>query len=744
MTIKLTLRVTNVRSANPFGFGGCIFSGRAIDAQGDTIDAKTLYVVRASSGVIGDVRVEKGQWWNVSGSAVEQTRVVDSFKFQEWQIIPTEASLVRLSGEHIVTFLAESDEFKGVGIVKARRLWERFGDELYRILDEANAELLTELLTKEIADHMIRAWAAHGDSFTLQWMQKNKFDVSMARRVIKFFGRKTVEKIEEDPYRLLSFCGGWNEVDTFARQQLGVSDDDPRRLFAAIEESLYRVFERGHTAGTVSMLEPHLAAILNTSKSRARLRSLIHDAIDAGLNNGSYAIGNDDMLHPLGAMVMEMTVAEAFHRRVCQGDAARLLQSSRVEEIIEAHQATLPFPLTHEQRRAVQTANDNAAAIIVGGAGVGKTTVLQTLYQIYDAADVRVYQVALAGRAAKRMQEATGRNASTIASFLKSIKPEDLQGKTVVVIDEASMVDIITMSSLCERLPDEARLVCTGDPNQLMPVGPGLVLHELVEVSSVPKVELTAVKRYGGDIAKAAAEIRRGHWPSLGENPAADISFISCAPIQMAGVIVDLYDRDPLNTQILTMRKNSADGTKILNELCQQRYTASGRKLTVWSDFHEKDVFTGFNLNDLVICTRNRWDFGIQNGSLGKLVKISDSPMPILDKDGIEIGSSIATIEWDDGCRRPVTEELLNDLNLGYAITIHKAQGSQWPVVIVALSENRLLDRTMIYTAVTRARSKVIIVGDRDAAMRAVKAPPKAHGRRTGLEKMLKGDFAVI
>ena len=432
-----------------------------------------------------------------------------------------------------------------------------------------------------------------------------------------------------------------------------------------------------------------------------------------------------------------MNVARSMADRLLPANNVPLLRCQHVDSIVATYEATEGIMLNDEQRLAVHTASANALSLIVGGAGVGKTTVLKALYKIFDEASTRVFQVALAGRAAKRMLEATGRPASTIASFIRNVTEEDLAGRCVLVIDEASMVDIITMSRLCEMLPAHVRLVLAGDRSQLMPVGPGLVLHAMADVAGIPKIELTVVKRYGGSIALAAQAVRDGIWPDLPNDASAPISFIACAQVSMAEVIVGLYEEDAANTQILTPRRNSVDGTKAINALSQSRFTKTGRPLLVYVEEFDSMAGTGFYLGDQLLCTRNLWDWGLQNGSLGRLVEIEDVPRLLTNADGVEIGHAIGWVHWDDGERRPILESMLDDLELGYAVTVHKAQGSQWQRVIVAITGSRMLDRTLIYTAMTRAQSQVIIVGDPSAARQAVEALPRAHTRNIGLGLLL-------
>ena len=748
-----TLRIATLRSQNPTGFGGCIFTGTPIDPQGNVLDARTYFVVKASRVVLGHTCVQVGQWWRITGETKQNSLVVNGYQLTEWQILATEASLLLPSGEHIVSLMAESAEFKGIGFVKARRLWESFGEGLYGILDRGDIAPLATILTEESAHQVIEAWSLYGDTRTLQWLHSKGFDSATGRKVVAFFGRDTADKIEADPYRLLSFCATWQQVDTLARQQFGIYETDHRRLQGAIEEACYRLFSEGHTVATPEVLLVKLLPILGRPAADISWRNLVQQSLARGATNGSYVIGVGGSLHPLGPFVMENVVARAVSDRL-HLESTQLLTRDAVEEMVIAYENTEGIALNAEQNRAIQMAATHAFALVTGGAGVGKTTVLKAIYRLYDAAGVHIFQMALAGRAAKRMQEATGRAALTIASFLRNTKPAELTRPCVVVIDEASMVDIITMSRLCELIPAHARILLVGDPNQLMPVGPGLVLHELTTVGAIPLVELKVVKRHGGGIAAAALAIRDGVWPDFSDLESAPICFLPCAVQSprfgieeaetLENTILRLYLQDPENSQILSSRRNGVDGTKGLNTLLQKHSTSKAAPLLVWTSEHDCPEHTGFHLGDLLLCTRNRWDWGLQNGSLGKLVQIEETPRLLENEEGIALGYALAWVLWDDGERRPIVETMLDDLELGYAITVHKAQGSQWPRIIVPMSGNRLLDRTLIYTAVTRAQHQVILVGDEDAARTAVQGLPRAKQRKVALGSVLTGLMASL
>jgi exodeoxyribonuclease V alpha subunit len=736
---QLTLRVTRLRSQNPRGQGGAIFTGLQIDCTGNVQDAAGYLVVRASNRVLAGVSVEQGQWWDVAGNLRSHAVEVNGYRMIERQVEATSATLVRPSGEHIVTLLAENPTFEGIGQVKARKLWEAFGEQLYEILDEADVETLSTQLTPEIARKVTRAWSMYGDAKTLKWLQTHGFDVAVGKKVVEFFGAETSARIEEDPYRLLSFCATWRQVDDLARGKLALAVDDPRRLRGAIEEACYRLFAAGHTLVQRPTLKSTVGNILGSRISSLNWGDLTDKALDHGLSNGSY-VAVPEGIQPLGAMAMESVVAGAFAERIRRGDRERLLSPDTVDRLITDHEATEGLVLNIEQRAAIHTACSHSFACIIGGAGVGKTTVLKALYRIYDQADVRVIQLALAGRAAKRMQEATGRDASTIASFLHSPKEGDLTIPCVLVVDEASMVDIIAMSRICEVMAPHARILLVGDPSQLMPVGPGLVLHAVAAVPDVPLVELKVVKRYGDEIRRAGELIRGGQWPTLSRDESAAITFRPCEmeESRIADVIVALYMQDPQETQILCSRRNGLGGANSLNSACQSRISCQSQALMVWNDTHDCRDHAGLYLGDVVLCTRNLWERGLQNGSLGTVVQIERERRFEVDEEGNSAGRTLAWVEWDDGVLRPLQEDMLDDVVLGYAITVHKAQGSQWPRVIVSVAGDRFLDRTLLYTAITRAQERVILVGDESLAQLAVRRPPRSLTRQTGLGSAIR------
>lgn len=733
MKYNIEVRVTSVRVQNPLGFGGCIFSAKPVTSLGEASDATTNLVVKASGFILKGAAVQTGQWWRVSGKAETTILRVNGYAIKETQIEAESIELIQPSGEYIVNFIAQGEAFPGIGPVKARKLWTALGADLYRALDEGDRKALGEVLVfPQLVTVLLEGWVQYGQSKLLQWLQTQGFPQVIGKKVVQFFGSDAPNKIEADPYRLLSFCARWSDVDSLARGHFKVAEDDPRRLQGAIEEACYRVFAGGHTTALSSTLQAHLLSVLKSGKTGLHRSPLVAKALNEGFAAGTFVRGVHGV-QPLGAHVMESEVAQAVASRVAS-DVPAPLATADVNQLLGEYEQQEGLMLNLEQRAAVCLAMTSPFLIITGGAGVGKTTVLKAIYKAYDAASIRVTQLALAGRAAKRMMEATGRPASTIASFLRD-HPENLDGQDVIVVDEASMVDIITMSALCHAIGEQSRLLLVGDPAQLMPVGPGLVLHALVKVRQIPIAELKVVKRYGGLIASAAQSIRNGHWPDLPHKRGQAMTFLRASKDEITDMVVELYKEGPSDTQILSARRTGPDGTHELNARCQALANSEGGLILMRMPKYEGIVHLGFRVGDQLLCTRNLYDHGLQNGSLGTIVR-STTPQAV-SEDVPGGDTPLAWVRWDDEIERPLLPSMLDDVELGYAITVHKAQGSQWPRIVVPLSGHKLLDRTLVYTAITRAQREVILVGDEAAVSEAVHRPPRAHTRCVSLDLIL-------
>lgn len=444
--------------------------------------------------------------------------------------------------------------------------------------------------------------------------------------------------------------------------------------------------------------------------------SPVGKALDAAIENQAIKV-TEGYFHSAGAWLMERAVAQFVQERLAEPYQFPLLGSGidrMLDDFERSETAALGTPhfrLNEAQRAAAKRSFENRFSIITGGAGVGKTTVLKALYRLLDTTGLPRFQMALSGRAAKRMREATGESAYTIVGFLKNVSREEMGNCPVIVIDEASMVDLPSMYRLVRKLPSRCHMVLVGDPYQLPPIGAGLVLHCLVGLAGVPVSELTLNRRNAAHsaIPVVARAIRDGVWPDgLLFDPAAEVAAIPCGKDRILDTVLALYGTAPQDTQILGVtRRDPYAGLWRINRECAAR-AARGKPLLSYGEP------TGFREGEILLYTRNDWSRDLQNGLLGKLVEAFDQPRTVTVPDGTgkQEVEAIGWVEWE-GHRVPLLPGDIEHLEYGYAISVHRSQGSQFKRVIVPIGQNLgFLDRTLIYTALTRAREQIILVGD--------------------------------
>lgn len=400
------------------------------------------------------------------------------------------------------------------------------------------------------------------------------------------------------------------------------------------------------------------------------------------------------------------------------------------------------FALNEAQRAAVKTSLKSRFSIITGGAGVGKTTVLKALYKALDTTGRPRFQMALSGRATARMIEATGEEARTIASFLRRIGANEMGPAPIIVIDEASMLDLVTFYRLVQKLPSESQVILVGDPYQLPPIGAGLILHVLCGMEGVPTTELVEVKRQARDsaIPLASRQIRDGQCPRFSSDERDEVVFLPCSDDQIIPTVLRLYEQDSENTQILSATRSCRfTGVDALNRICHVEYGDHTRQLLAENQETGEIEATGLSVGDLVMYTANDWIRNLQNGSLGQLNEIFDAPRSVDmgDEEKPFICKALGMASFD-GVRHYILDTDIDSLELAYSITVHKAQGSQFRRVIIPVRKSRILDRTFVYTAATRAQLQVVFVGDLDAVEKAIALPPKAFSRQVGLRALLE------
>lgn len=620
---------------------------------------------------------------------------------------------IRPHGELLRRFLARNKTFQGVGEARARRLWDAFGEGLNDLLDAGNTLRLADVLGSDLAASLVDAWReSQGEAKVVRWLEDHRFPVTLAVKVMRLWGADAADKVAENPYRMLAVAG-WTKVDA-AALDAGAAPDCPERRIAAVEATCYRALANQHT----TIPEPELLAGI-----RGLLRCPPQVAQDAlALAEVDHAVVKtpDGFWQPFGPAVMEAFVRNRI-RELVEAEFApsgslywARPEDRQVSDLVAAFESQEGFALTEEQRHAVWMAMTQRFALVLGGAGTGKTSLLKAVAYAQAETGGTLHAVALAGKAAQRLRE-VGCQARTLAGFLGALERQelDLGGGDLIVVDEASMVDLPLAYTFLRRLPPEARVLLVGDPYQLPPIGFGLVFSALADDPTVPKVELTRIHRQAEEtgIPALARQIREGtlsHLPTF-SGAVPGVSFLPCHPKDAQAVVVEVLAGlgGILEAQVLSPIKRGPSGTQGINAALHLLRSTG------------KSVWSGLGTGDPVIHLENDYEDMVFNGTLGSVEEVLDDGVRIL---------------WD-GRDRSITyqQDRREALDLAYAISVHKAQGSQFRRVIIPIFPSRLLDRTLIYTALTRATEQVVLMGDINALKAGVNAPPAHHRRRTGM-----------
>lgn len=740
------LRITSVRSRGRSG--GAIFTGTADDGRS--------YVAVCDYHLVPDASLpEKGQLWRIGGAVSRQkTPVQGGYVVLEHRIDATHAELLRPAGHNLVAWIADSPDCAGIGQVKAQKLYDRFGPELVDHIEQRHLSVLAQIVSEESAQRLCDAFAKFKVANVLHWLDQVGIPRKIGMSIVAYYGEAAQARIEANPYALISFEASWKQVDKLARSRFDIAEGDPRRLASAVEEVLYNGMQQGHTGLPVKDVQTRLVRLLINPEQVTRAMNM--PELPDGLSHPVQTI--DGFCQPNGTYLIENYLARRLRQMVIGEDEtgqsglfAQPVDDPRsVDSIIADFEAAHAMPLTEEQKAAVQTSVREHLSLILGGAGTGKTTVLKVLYQALAALHpgIAIYQLALAGRAAQRMAEATDREAMTIAGFLNKVDPAQIDIGSVVVVDEVSMVDAILMYRLLRHLPGGIRLVLVGDPSQLPPIGPGLVLHALAGLPAIPQTELKVVKRQStqSGIPQVAAAIRATQSPVWAPYPgSADVgvSFVPCSPHQLEAKTLEIYEQlgghgADFSVQILSITNSSIGGVKNLNTALHNRYRAAASRVSrhdpefgmVGASTLNRDALC---VGDLVIFTENDYALGLRNGSLGRIV----SALPMTAPD-----DPCCVCEFE-GTEYPLDSIQIQALNHAYAITVHKSQGSQFGRIIVPIHASRLLDQALIYTIVTRGVEQVVLVGDEAAALTAIRAGASAARRHIALPKLLAAAHPV-
>ncbi len=677
--------------------------------------------------VVGSLpAVSAGEWLTAEGQWVQDKQFGPQFKAE---LLRSAAPTTR---EGIEKYLG-SGLVKGIGPVYARKLVAKFGERIFDIIENYSARLEeVEGIGPERRRRIKEAWADQKVIRDIMvFLHSNGVSTSRAVRIYRTYGEQAVEKIRANPYTLARDIPGigFKTADQIA-QKLGVPHDSVLRACAGLEHVLAEATGQGHCALPLDWLTNQTAELLSVAADIVGL------ALQRSFNETNLV--QDTINGQAFAYLPALKRAEeSIARRLGQlAEAPSSLPEINFEKALEWCQRKTGRELAPSQREALRTALKSRVLIVTGGPGVGKTTLVNSLLKILRARKVVCELCAPTGRAAKRLSEATGAEARTIHRLLEvdpargGFQRNERRPLTcdLLVVDESSMLDVPLMSSLVRALPQHAALVMVGDVDQLPSVGPGMVLQNMIESGRFAVVRLTEVFRQASHsrIVTNAHRINQGLLPEgEAEENASDFYFVQRAePERILEMLLRVvreripakFHLNPVDdVQVLTPMHRGLLGVRELNA----RLQAELNPPKAGQDFVEKFGIQ-FRVGDKVLQTENNYDKQVFNGDIGRVVAIDAFEREV-------------TIRFE---QREVCYDYgeLDEVALAYAITVHKAQGSEFPAVVMPVSTQHyvLLQRNLLYTAVTRGKKLVVLVGQAKALGMAVRNN-KTQQRYSGL-----------
>ena len=615
---------------------------------------------------------------------------------------------------------------KGIGPHFAKRLVKAFGEQVFDIIEQ-NPERLTELegIGKKRREKITSAWSEQKVIREIMvFLQSHGVGTARAVRIYKTYGDRSVEKVKENPYRLaLDIHGiGFKTADQLA-QQLGIDRESLIRAQAGVRHVLQEYSGNGHCAQPFDSLVTEAVKLLEIPEET--IKQAIHCEV------------SEDRLTPETIGEVACLFLTPLHRAEVgvANHVSRLLRGVSSWSSIDLDKA-VPWveeknriQLSHSQKAAIKQAILHKFCIITGGPGVGKTTVVNSILKIIQAKRAHVTLCAPTGRAAKRLSESTGQEATTIHRLLEfdpsafdfKRNAENPLETDLLVVDESSMVDIVLMNQLLRAVPDEAAVLLVGDVDQLPSVGPGSVLSDLIESGQVPVARLTEIFRQAAtsQIITGAHAINRGQAPRqtrkgedtdffymTGEEPEELFSKLMAVVTRR---LPEKFGFDPVNdVQVLAPMNRGGLGARSLNVALQESLNAGAYpKVTRYG--------WTFSPGDKIIQTVNNYDKEVFNGDIGRVKSIDvEEGELMMDFEGREVLYQVNE---------------LDEVSLAYATTIHKSQGSEYPCVVIpmAMQHFTLLERNLLYTGVTRGKQLVVLIGQPKAVGMAVRSTRSAR-----------------
>lgn len=626
------------------------------------------------------------------------------------QINVSSIKLLKPSGrDAIVTYLANAN-IKGIGKKTAAQIYNQFGEESIDVVYN-NPEKLKSIAgigKKKIADIKLTTEETKDSRNTMLYLQSLSISYNLSMKIYKLYGEDTIDIIKTNPYRLVDDIGGvgFTMADNIARN-MQISSNSSFRISAGISHTLnYESEFNGHTAIKMDYLVYKVANLLRVKDED------IKEQIDKDTLAGKLyivIIENEKFVYKKSLYKAEKYIAMALKQK----------KDSAYNFDVEINEDLSVF--SDEQQVAINEAFKNMVMVITGGPGTGKTTIINAIKKILNNNDLSYAMLAPTGRAAKRIQESTGDEAYTIHRLL-GIKPDEAFAeyneenpieKDYIIVDEMSMVDIYLMKTLLSAISPETALIMVGDSNQLPSVGPGNVLADIIN-TDIKTIRLKKIFRQGleSNIIVNAHKINNGEYPILNES-GKDFFFIEANRNNFNDVLSNLvnerlpkfYGLDKIkDIQILCPSKKTPWGATNINENIQNILNPTKEELKINDKIYK--------LHDKVMQVRNNYDLvaknaltdaeGVYNGDIGFVNQI--------DKEDEKL-----EVEFYDGSVVTYKKEDIRDLDLSYAITIHKSQGSEFDCVIIPMMQvaPMLLTRNLLYTGVTRAKKLVVLVGEK-------------------------------
>jgi exodeoxyribonuclease V alpha subunit len=656
------------------------------------------------------------------------------------EIVPAEE-------EGIIGYLA-SGLIPGVGERLARRLVEHFGTDTLKVISEEPSRL-TEVpgVGKKLASKIARSVNEHKDVERLMvFLRRHRVSTNLALKIHRRYGREAIARLKDNPYVLTEdiFGVGFLTADRLA-QELGLRRHAPERLAAA---ALYVLRQAASRSGHCFLPEAELVSeTLKLVNAPGEDEPVEEEEVKAALftlaQRSTEVVKEGDRYWLPYLYQAERGVARELKRLL---KAARQVPEERLKEAMRKAEGALGISFAPAQELAIRQGVLQGVTVLTGGPGTGKSTIVSGLICVLRELEpgLRIFLAAPTGRAAQRLADLTGCEASTIHRLLGytladgepvfTYNRENQLKADLLIVDEFSMVDVLLAYQLFQAVPTACRLVLVGDKDQLPSVGSGNVLRDIIASELVPTVRLTQVFRQAEQslITVNAHRINQGQ--SLVLKPVADFYFLrSEDPEATVQSVLDLAERMVAtfgleNVQVLSPMHKYTTGVQNLNHLLQERLNPPGPGK---KEYPFRDGL--FRTGDKVMAVRNNYDKGVFNGNQGRVVDV------ILMHEDEDVEEDTLLIDFD-GLLVPYGRSELDDLTLAYAATVHKAQGSEFSCCIFVLSTQHwyMLQRNLLYTGVTRGKELVLLVGSRRALARAI-ANNEVQERYTALAERLRG-----